>query len=105
MQWAPRTLLLEQTPPFSNSIRPRASISVAPRWAFPFSADPLNCKPDRLTVRDASVANHPIRLFARVQQSRHFKACHVSPARFQSDSGVHANRCWPANNNGVQPGA
>ena len=105
MQWTPRTLLLEQRGAFSSSIRPRASISAAPQRAFPFSADPLDRKPDRLTVRDDSVANHPTRLFPRVQRCRHFKTCHVSPARFQSASRIQADRRWPASKNGFPPGA
>ena len=63
MQWAPRALPLERRAPFSSSIRPRASISVAPRWALPSSADPLDCKPDRLTCATIPSRNHPIRLF------------------------------------------
>jgi hypothetical protein len=90
MQWSPRTPLLEQTVAFSSSIRPRANISVARRWAFPSSADPLDRKPDRLTVRDGSVAKSSHSAFPRVQQCRHFKACHVTPARFQSANRVRA---------------
>src|SRR6516164_3964396 len=52
-------------------------------------------------VLDDSVAKSSHSTFPRVQQCRHFKTCHVSPARFQSASGVHADRCWPASKDGL----
>jgi hypothetical protein len=89
-----RTPLLEQTAGLSSLILPRASISVAPRWAFPFSADPLHRRPvGRSCVMTRSRRESSHSAFPDVcSKCCHFRPCHVCPAMFQPPCRVRRDR-------------